>query len=442
MKWNCYDLFDHYDAEKNGMPEIAVQPIATNTIMEQVFAKTGTVSAEKRRNRFRLTKLTAVLTAAVVLVTGGTMITAAAGLGGMDKFFQSLFVTETPESPEKMGDLVTMPGASFDSTNPDVQFSLLGMYGDGSQVMLSFEVRAANGVELSDDLLSVVDMTATGADGVSKPLVYSGSWYNLKASETEENVYHMNLFLRDSDLQGKTLDLTFQNFYTSQQIQAVHDEVCAFDTEQRNQYIRETLGEDALEGLEEDTLPDTFDLDAWKSYRREHNFDQLISDKYSELYNASDRAVDGMWHTSIVLDFAVDEPITAEYIYGDVKLQTLSAQFSYPTKMDEVDQNVEFVLVLKDGRKVATDPYMLEGALTESVTNTFTLPDGYVETTEQYAEWNADHTIETIVICYSEPIAPQDIAEVKMIQYVFDADAENAVGGWTVTNEETIYTAQ
>lgn len=442
MKWSCYDLFDHYDAESYGMPSLKTDSIHTKAVMERVHAQTGTQSQHVHRS-FHFTKLTAAVAAAAVLLTGGTMVTAAAGYGGLDTFFHSLFADQVPETPEKMENLVTIPGANFDSTNENVQFGLLGMYGDGSQVMLSFKVTAADGVELSEDLASVVEMSITGADGVSKPLVYSGNWYSLKASETEENVFYMNLFLRDSDLKGKTLDLTFQNFYTSHEIQTVYNKLQEFQEEVRNEYIKNTLGEDALEGLDEGELPAEFDLEAWKTYWNAQNGDQLLIEKENELYAASDRAIDGLWHTSIVLDFAGDESITAEYAYGEIKLQTLSAQISCPTEMDSEDQSVQFVLTLKDGRKVSTDPWMVEDPTMDL--DCEALPDGYMETTELYADWNADKTVQTNVICYSEPIAPQDIAEIRMVQFAFDWDGtveQTTNGGYYITNDEVIYTAQ
>lgn len=434
MKWNCYDLFDHYDPEKNGIPEISVQPIAADAVREWVFAKTGTASAEKRRNRFRLTKLTAVLAAAVVLVTGGTMITAAAGLGGMDRFFQSLFVTETPASPEKMENLLTMPGACFDSTNPDVQFSLLGMYGDQSQAMLSFELTVENGVKLIPDQTSpLVEYAVVDADGTSKQLSYAGQTCTIRADATAENVYYLNLFITDTDLQGKTLDITFQNFYTSQQIQTIYDAIQEMQNEWRSAYIRETLGEDALVGLEEGELPEAFDVDQWKAYWDAQNYDQLTEEKNRELYDASACAVAGTWHTQLQLDFPVAEPITAEYTYGEIKLQTLSAQISHPDTMSCEDQMVIYTLTLKDGQKVTTD---------DAVTDEETQTEEYISC-NHYAEWSENRNTETEILCYEEPIAPQDIAEITMIQYEFHWD-DNAPeeNGWIVTNEEVIYMAQ
>ena len=40
MKWNCYDLFDHYNTEKNGVPALKEQPIRTDAVLERVQAQT------------------------------------------------------------------------------------------------------------------------------------------------------------------------------------------------------------------------------------------------------------------------------------------------------------------------------------------------------------------------------------------------------------------
>ena len=35
MKWNCFDWFDHYAAEKNGVPKLETQPIHTDAIWKR-----------------------------------------------------------------------------------------------------------------------------------------------------------------------------------------------------------------------------------------------------------------------------------------------------------------------------------------------------------------------------------------------------------------------
>lgn len=88
MKWNCFDWFDYYAAEKNGVPKLETQPIHTDAIWKRVQEQAGT-APQPKRNRMHMTKWVAGIAAAAVLVTGGTTLVAAAGYGGLDAFFQS-----------------------------------------------------------------------------------------------------------------------------------------------------------------------------------------------------------------------------------------------------------------------------------------------------------------------------------------------------------------
>lgn len=48
MKWNCYDLFDHYHTEKNGIPELESQSIRTEAVLARVKAQTNAQKPPKR----------------------------------------------------------------------------------------------------------------------------------------------------------------------------------------------------------------------------------------------------------------------------------------------------------------------------------------------------------------------------------------------------------
>ena len=87
MKWNCFDWFDHYAAEKNGVPKLETQPIHTDAIRKRVQEQAG-IAPQPKRNRMHMTKWVAGIAVAAVLVTGGTTLVAAAGYGGLDAFFQ------------------------------------------------------------------------------------------------------------------------------------------------------------------------------------------------------------------------------------------------------------------------------------------------------------------------------------------------------------------
>lgn len=69
MKWNCFDWFDHYAAEKNGVPKLETQPIHTDAIWKRVQEQAG-IAPQPKRNRMHMTKWVAGIAAAAVLVTG------------------------------------------------------------------------------------------------------------------------------------------------------------------------------------------------------------------------------------------------------------------------------------------------------------------------------------------------------------------------------------
>ena len=50
MKWNCFDWFDHYAAEKNGVPKLETQPIHTDAIWKRVQEQAG-IAPQPKRNR-------------------------------------------------------------------------------------------------------------------------------------------------------------------------------------------------------------------------------------------------------------------------------------------------------------------------------------------------------------------------------------------------------
>lgn len=49
MKWNCFDWFDHYAAEKNGVPKLETQPIHTDAIWKRVQEQAGIAPQPKRQ---------------------------------------------------------------------------------------------------------------------------------------------------------------------------------------------------------------------------------------------------------------------------------------------------------------------------------------------------------------------------------------------------------
>lgn len=455
MQMNDYDWFDHYDAEKNGVPEITSEEIAADAVAKRVQEQLGiTIKPIHSQRRRTWTRWAAGAAAAAVLVTGGTMLSAAAGIGGTEAFFHSLFSKEVPEHPEKMESLVTVPHAVIDSTNAQVQFALLGMYGDDSQAMLSFSVTAVSGVSLADGLKIPYQLSVLDTDGTV--LLEEANDGGTVAELREKNgAYYLNLSIRKSGLQGKKLELTFQNFYTEQQIQAIDAQVNQYEDSFLSDYVREMYGAAALDGLAAGELPAEFDVAAWKAYRNQQHLEQKRMEKRAECYASSDTVTDGTWHTAIDLNFAVNAPITAAFDGGSVTLQTLSANISMPREWQREESNVTFVITLKDGRKLSdvyTEDMVGQAEASDyAIRQIHAIPSCAADSLDSYIPLMSLYGTETdsqgnfsMVLCYSEPIAPQDVAEVELVRLTFqggDAGTET-FGGFAVSDEVVIYSAE
>ena len=443
MKWNCYDLFDHYHTEKNGVPELESQPIRTEAVLERVQAQTNAQKPPKR-SRIRVTKWAAGVAAAAVLVTGGTTLAAAAGYGGLDAFFHSLMGAETPENPEKLAAVVTTPAAVFDSTNEDVQFSLLGMYGDDSQAMLSFQVTAIDGAALQDGLALPYQLTLQNADGSSEALDCYGRTADVRE---KDGAYYINLRINRTDLQGKVLDVTFENFYTEAQVSQIWEQLTAYDDQFLQEYVRENFGEDALKDWGSGELPAGFDVNAWKAYRRESQLAQKCSDREKELYAETEGVVSGRWHTSVTLDFASAAPITADFDGGTVNLQELSATITAPAEWDDESHTVDYVITLKDGRKIF-DELVQNAEGEEMLRRIHALPGCGTDSLEQYVplvDLYGTNKNSSIVLCYSEPIDPSEVETITAYRFAFAGEASDGtsgLSGYDLTDSTVIYRAQ
>lgn len=443
MKWNCYDLFDHYHTEKNGVPELESQPIRTEAVLARVQAQTNAQKPPKR-SRIWVTKWAAGVAAAAVLVTGGTTLAAAAGYGGLDAFFHSLMGAETPENPEKLAALVTTPAAAFDSTNEDVEFSLLGMYGDDSQAMLSFQVTARDGAALQDGLALPYQLTLQNADGSSEALDCYG---RTAAVREKDGAYYINLRINRTDLQGKVLDVTFENFYTEAQVSQIWEQLTAYDDQFLQEYVRQNFGEDALKDWGSGELPAGIDVNAWKAYRRESQLAQKCSDREKELYAETEGVVSGSWHTSVTLDFASAAPITADFDGGTVNLQELSATITAPAEWDDESHTVDYVITLKDGRKIF-DELVQNAEGEEMLRRIHALPGCGTDSLEQYVplvDLYGANKNSSIVLCYSEPIDPSEVETITAYRFAFAGEASDGISGlsgYDLTDSTVIYRAQ
>ena len=120
----------------------------------------------------------------------------------------------------------------------------------------------------------------------------------------------------------------------------------------------------------------------------------------------------GSWHTSVTLYFASAAPITAEFDGGTVTLQTLSASIAAPAEWDDQNHAVNYVITLKDGRKIFDELMAQYTAGDEMLQRIHALPGCETDTIEQYvplAEHNWEKDSATDVFCYSETIDPAEV---------------------------------
>ncbi len=431
MKLSGYELFDQYDAAKFGTPRLGTGSADIDAVKQRVYAKTG-VQPKAHKKRFVLTRWIAGITAVLFAAMGSiTVYSAAAGYDGVGAFFRSIFTQEVPQNPEKLEGLVLTPEVTFDSTNEDVTFTLLGMYGDQSQTMLSFAIRRSGDAALAAGVTSpLVEYAAVDESGVSEVLSYAGQTCTIYADKSDPDLFYLNLFLTQPDLQGKTLDITFRNFYTNDTCVQIQNDIIAMQEQWQRDYVEQTYGEAGLEALDRGELPREFEVNTWEAFWQQQDYDRLTDEKYSVLFQEAQPAVEGTWHAEITLDFPVAEPIATTY--GDevkICLQTLSTQITYPSAWSDADHLVMFELALKDGRKIFIDE-----------TSKMEQEDAETVKCGLYGWYSEDRTRLTDMICYEEPIEPSEIAEIVMTRCTYDYDQSDPdVQGQKIT--DVIYTA-
>lgn len=406
-------------------------------------------SKEKHR-RFSVKTSVAICTAVVILVTGGS-VTAVARSGGLAEFFQSLFVTEslkTTEVTEEMEQRISVPEVTFSCTSGENIFTLLGMYGDDNQVMLSFSIASTASTQLLESYSVYTIMTLTDESGNVQIPASSGQCYEIRQSEIDEDVFYLNVYLNASDIdgnriefQGKTLHLDFLNFYSDAQVEAVQARIITAENELKAQFVAETYTDD--EDIQDqiltgDTLPDFFDVDEWKKYYNAHTTAEEWLSLRTQYYAESDCCVSGSWNGDVMLDFSGWDTVTYDYVQGNITINSLSAAITFPAELDTDTSNVSFVLVMSDGTKIdgfaGYDLYNL---------NFGTENTNYLESTDEHTLISEDEMTETRFICFSAYICPADVIEIHMITESFDPDGEldgiRLDDGYTVTTDEIIY---
>ncbi len=172
MKLNLYDWFDQYNAEKNGIPQIDVDEIDENEIHDKVMETLHLQQTPARniRTRFQLTKLIAAVTAAVVLIAGGTLITAAAEFGGLQQLNRILFGNDS-EYAEILEDYYTLPDAEVTNTCQNIDARVVGMVSDANTTYISIEFTALNGLTFPENTSLITGSCQINQRGTSNIVI-------------------------------------------------------------------------------------------------------------------------------------------------------------------------------------------------------------------------------------------------------------------------------
>ncbi|MFR0950764.1 MAG: hypothetical protein ACLSFT_09680 [Ruminococcus callidus] len=128
-------------------------------------------------------------------------------------------------------------------------------------------------------------------------------------------------------------------------------------------------------------------------------------------------------------------------------MQELSATITAPAEWDDESHTVDYVITLKDGRKIfdelvqnAEGEEMLRRIHALPVCGTDTIGQ-YVPLTEAY--WDADSAAD--VLCYSEPINPSEVKTITAYRFAFAGEASDGtsgLSGYDLTDSTVIYRAQ
>ena len=112
----------------------------------------------------------------------------------------------------------------------------------------------------------LVEYAAVDESGVSEVLSYAGQTCTIYADKSDPDLFYLNLFLTQPDLQGKTLDITFRNFYTNDTCVQIQNDIIAMQEQWQRDYVEQTYGEAGLEALDRGELPREFEVNTWEAF--------------------------------------------------------------------------------------------------------------------------------------------------------------------------------
>lgn len=430
-KWNLFEIFSHLDAAKQEMPKLhKTVRISKKNIRSSVFEQLDMESDRERTAQrcWKFGRVPAIFTAAVLLLSG-TIITTAAAAGGFRELFRIAFGEETVY-PETLEELYAVPDAEITDTCEEIDCRVAGVFGDIRTVTVVLEFTGENGFTLPErfrttkgfDCIRVHSNESWGcnyytdwnydpsdnghlyciqrinfnSDVKSGATFHFDSGFFMKAEESDENTYDYNDYYYD-----KTYDM---------------------------RDIRNWLGFSGAEINQRRTLTAEEEQRVWENFvcideGMDYNGEE--DPEYRKFVLKEDILVEGSISIDFPLNYPKTEPLSDSFLYTDPKtgeetpmemsLNPWCATFTWDVSAPlpsfvnnyigsnaiEVNLSGRGHVKLRNG--TVTEP--LEFGEYESVWGSVTYPD-------EGAQEKTSDCLCTLVITFSQPVDPLQVQEV------------------------------
>lgn len=205
MKWNLFNLFSLMDAEQQEMPELKNRcRISSRRVKNRVMTQLPEEQTESVHERaWKIGRVPAVVTAAV-LVVSGSFVTAAAASGGFQNLYARFFGDDTTYT-ESVQNSYNMPNAVIQNTLENVQVDVMGIFGDGYNTYASLDLYGINGYTLPETVdFAEMDCRIEGKDDF---IFYGGSY----GGAYEDGHYYIDMRMNaDDKVLGSDATLTIE----------------------------------------------------------------------------------------------------------------------------------------------------------------------------------------------------------------------------------------
>lgn len=392
MSKNLYDLFSEYNGE---VPDIEEKSCDKERIKQLVRKQTEEKNIKVRRNpKIFLISFAAALVAA-------TSITAVAYSNGFEPFKHILRKnTSNPSVSSELplvngGDeggmeknISVAPVAFTGSENAEIKTA--GMYYDNNTLMLSVEIKFAQGTVIPENTVVLPYFTLkkggtetelTNQSGVSNAAVLTKG--------DEDDVYFATFYVSENELSGSTVGVRLENIVTGDDLSSLQEAVIA-----EQQRWRDEFG-------------DIDDIAQWKAYWKENDFDKRTREFMADHLADCQKTVEGSWYGEIEVTAEAAKAMSFKADGFTVTADTLSMTLDIEREVPELS-NIAPVITLKDGTVLAD---------TGTNEKKWLIDNGVMSESrhEDFANIFAN------VYSYSKPHPVEDIAEIAV--YVFEYDS-------------------